>query len=418
MNGLRPIGSRRWIILLIGTVLALCIYYLNYSATFDEGEIDGETTLTLYGRIGAVLLMCAPLMPIHLSLKKIILCVFFFGISTISLLFAISKYGALNDTLFVNTLLQFPIFLALVGTRWSIDYARWLRFLCIALAVQIGIDTLIWQSGASLWQSLAFVGGMGNPSSFAIFCLVAVVFCVFHPLAGRARWALAAILAVGALMTQALFAIFGLIIIVGIWSVLSWRRVMGVMAGGLLLSLTSIMAAAISDNEGTRFIWHKLNSVGAMFGLVQYNTEDSASVGQRVEMHQRTFASINAEPDRLLWGHLDGLPYWPMDSQLLTYLGSFGGLMLLIFLTMHFGWMRLAWHHRRTDGGFAIIALLLFALIFCTNRILDYYPVATLYFLVSASVIRAALIDTSREMRRRENWAVANFGSQVRVLTE
>ena len=78
-----------------------------------------------------------------------------------------------------------------------------------------------------------------------------------------------------------------------------------------------------------------------------------------------------------------------MDSQLLSYLGSFGALMLALFVALHLLWHYRAWLVRHSDGGFAFVAMALFALNFATNRILEYFPLASLYFLLVAMCLRA-----------------------------
>jgi hypothetical protein len=238
---------------------------------------------------------------------------------------------------------------------------------------------------------MAFVGGVGNPSSFGLLCTIGLAFCVFHPRANHWRWVLAGVLAFGAIMSKALFAALAVALVTGVWMAKGWRRALtGASVGTLILMAALIPASGIGEDADTSFIAHKIKAAGALVGLVEYDVESSASVSQRVEMHQQTLSAIIAAPQGLLWGHLEGLPYWPMDSQLLTYLGSFGAATLLVFLMIHGFWTWRAWKMRNQDGGFAVVSLLLFGLIFTTNRVLDYFPIATLYFLVVATVLRTA----------------------------
>ena len=210
--------------LALGTLLALCVYYLNYGATFEEGEIQDGSLLTLLMRAAAVVSIVLALAPLRLRAGSALLCVALYLLSAISLLLAAAPRGGLNDTLFINTLLQLPVLLALAGTRWRVDHARWLRFLCAALAVQTVVDTAVWQAGGSLWLSMAFVGGVGNPSSFGLLSAIGLAFCVFHPQASSWRWPLGATLAFGAVMTKALFAVFAVALVAGVWMALGWRR--------------------------------------------------------------------------------------------------------------------------------------------------------------------------------------------------
>jgi hypothetical protein len=379
---------RRWVVA-GGTLLALCVYYLNYGTTFHEGEIQGGSSITLLARAVAVAAIVLALSPLRLYRGSALMCVGLYLLSATSLFLAAASHGGLNDTFFINTLLQLPVLLVVTGTRWRVDHAWWLRWLCCLLALQVLVDTVVWQAGASLWLSLAFIGGVGNPSSFGLLCTVGLAFCLFHPQAGRWRWLLAFTLAFGAVMTKALFAVLAVALLAAVWMAMGWRRALAGLVVGIIGTLTVVTLLIGGESESDLgFVGHKLSAAFALVGLMEYDLESSASVSLRVEMHEQTLNAIADAPQRLFWGHLDGLPYWAMDSQLLTYLGSFGALMLAAFLALHFGWTWRAWGQRRRDGGFALVSLLLFALIFTTNRVLDYYPVATLYFLIIATVLR------------------------------
>ena len=381
----------RWrqCLLYLGTVLALSVYYFNYDATFDEGDIRDAGPLTLLTRLSAVCLIVVGLLPLRLPSRSALMFAALYIYGATSLMLAAYLNGGLNDRFFFNTVMQLPVLLALVGTRWEIDYVRWLRAICEVLAVQVGIDFLIWESGQSLWLSEAFIGGLGNPSSFGLLCSIGLAFCIFHPLAGRVRWMLAIVLAIGALQTKALFAAFAVALVAGCWMVTVVRRTFVGVLIGLTIGLISVfLHSGVSDDGEISFLEHKLKAVGAALLLVEYDVESSASVSQRVEMHKQTFVEIAAAPFDLVWGHLGGLPYWPMDSQLLTYLGSFGIPFVGIFLLLHIHWTVCAWRVRHIDKGFGLLSLSIFGLIFVANRIFDYYPTAIIYFLIVASVLK------------------------------
>ena len=120
------------------------------------------------------------------------------------------------------------------------------------------------------------------------------------------------------------------------------------------------LGAADSDDPG--FVENKLRAAGAVLGFVSYDVDSSGSVAGRLEIHQRTYDAMRDQPWRVLVGHLQGQTYWPMDSQILTYFGSFGLAMLLAFLLIHTLWARRALLGARGDGGFGLVALLLFSM--------------------------------------------------------
>ena len=374
--------SRHWIALYLGSILALSVYYFNYGASFDEGQIEGASPLTMLFRILSIALIVWSLRPFNFRFNSLALLAILYFVSAISFILPIGASEDFNDILFLNTLLQLPVLIALSATTRKINHGRWLRLIAIVLALQVIIDAMIFYAGASLWLSEAFIGGVGNPSSFGFLCGLLVAFLLFHPSAGSMRWVFILILAAGVIMSKSLFAVVALGVVYLAWVFLSWRRI--------ILSAVAICAIAISivtllysiDFTQIAFIEHKLKAVGALVGLVDYDVDSSASVSQRVEIHQQIGTAIAQNPLSLIFGHLEGKQYWPMDSQILTYLGSFGALMVVVFVALHFIWLRYSLRNRNVDGVFSLIALILFGFIFLTNRILDYFPIAIIYFMI------------------------------------
>lgn len=372
----------------MGSVLALSVYYFNYGTSFDEGQIEGGSPFTMLLRLFSIVLVVWSLRPFHFQLNSLALLTILYVASATSFLLSIGISGSSNDILFFNTLLQLPVLIALSATTQKINYARWFRFIGGVLALQVIVDAMIWFTGASLWLSEAFIGGVGNPSSFGFLCSLLVAFFLFHPKAGPVRWVFVLILAAGVVMSKSLFAVMALGVVYIAWMLSSWRRI--------ILSVVTIGAVAVSiaallyntSFSQIVFIEHKLKAVGALIGLVDYDVDSSASVSLRVEIHQQTATAIAQDPLRLIYGHLEGKQYWPMDSQILTYLGSFGVIMLFVFLALYFVWLRYSIRNRSVDGIFCLSALLLFGLIFFTNRILDYFPMAIIYFIIISMAMR------------------------------
>lgn len=388
MKTIAIVQARRDSTLRFGLLLVLCVYYLNYSATFDEGKIEDASPLTMVIRLLSVVLIVWSLRPFKLPFDTSASLAVVYIASAASFLLSIGVAGSLNDGLFFNTLLQLPVLIALSATNRYVDYARCFRFIGIILVLQVIVDTAITVTDASLWLSEAFVGGVGNPSSFGFLCTLLVAFYVFHPQAGSWRGFFVLILSVGALMSKSLFAVIGLGIVYFFWMVCSWQRII---AGSLTIGVAAVSVVMLLGDVGEgqmSFILHKLRAAGALFGLVDYDVESSDSVSLRVQMHDQTFAAIANDPFRLLYGHLESTQYWPMDSQLLAYLGSFGILMLIAFAALHLLWLWRAIGRKKLDGGFAFFSLMLFGLIFATNRILDYFPIATIYFILISMAVR------------------------------
>jgi len=378
----RSLPKARWSLLLLGTLLLLSVYYLIYDSEFEEGSVEGVSPLALPLRAISVFLIASSLAPFRLRQRAPVALIVLYLLSACSLAIAIGFSGELNDRLFLNTILQLPVLWALCQTKWAIDHVRLLRFIGACLIVQSCIDLAVMMLGQSLWLSEAFVGGFGNPSSFGLACVVLSAFFLFHPEAGRCHLLKAVALSLAAIMSKSLFAVLCVGIIFIVWALRDIRRTL---AGAVALVFVAVgVNAWLSAHDEQLFILHKLSAAGAFVGLIDYDVDSATSVSARSDMHQRTFSAIADEPVRFVLGHLEGKVYWPMDSQALTYLGSFGIVMLFSFLALHATWMLCALRNRAVDGGFAFIALGVFGAIFLTNRILDYFPVATIYFLCIA----------------------------------
>lgn len=198
------------IALRIGLALSLSVYYLNYSTTFDEGQIDAAGPLTIIGRLLSVMLIVWSLKPFKWRFDVSALLVFLYIAAAISFFLSISISGEANDIFFINTLIQLPVLIALSATTQRVDHALWLKFVGIILALQVIGDILIGIFGGALWMSGAFIGGVGNPSSYGFLCTLLVAFYLFHPKAGSMRWLFALIISIGAFKSESLLSVVAL----------------------------------------------------------------------------------------------------------------------------------------------------------------------------------------------------------------
>lgn len=410
-------GKWRQRVLMLGSAMALSVYYLHYAAGsdnaagFENGDTGASSPLTLTAKLIAVTLIVLGLIPIRLRIDSAFALTALYCAALASFLGAWAIFGATNDTFFFNTVLQLPILLALSGTRTYLDYPKWFRFIVRLVAVQALLDIAVIATGRNLWGYGAFVGGVGNPSSFGLICVLGCAFCLMHPRAGRHRRPLAVWLAIAAIMTKSLFATLSIFVIALVWASRSWRRMIAsVILGCIAATAVSYFAFGAADEGDPSFVVRKMFAAAALVGFTRSDSDvsESGSISARLEIHERTYNAARQQPLQLLIGHFRGLVYWPMDSQILTYLGSFGLPILLAFLSIDLLWTYRAWRNPAADGGFGVLTMLLFTFIFLTNRILDYFPMASVYFLcVMASRRRDLSANASAgkfSVGQREPW--------------
>lgn len=373
--------KERLTLLKFGFAILFSVYYFNYMGSFSEGDLENTGPFATLFKFASVAIVFGALAPrFRIDCKSLLIGLY--GFFAISFLFSIVSGDLLNDVLFLNTLIQIPVFLAVTQSRWRIDFPALLRFIGFVLAVQIAIDTLIWQSEGSLWLSGAFIGGSGNPSAFGFECVLMLAFYLLHPFAGKRAFFMALVMLYGAVMTKSLFALLAAAMIIVVWALKRPRRTFYML--GLVTAVNIAASIYLSDmiENNLSFLQHKLSAVGSFVGAVDYDTTSALSVSLRQEIHDQTFGILYDEPWRFIVGHFSGLVYWPVDSQVLTYLGSFGGFALILFVLLHLHWLVRGYNCRKNDGYFSWYILLVFFAIFFTNRILDYFPIASLYFLI------------------------------------
>lgn len=385
---LRSLPKRRRFVLNLGFLIMLSVYYVNYGAGFHEGTIETMGLSFIVLKVIAVAMIFGALAP-RMQAHHIWLLVTLYGFYAVSYTLVMLIEGEYGDKLFLNTLIQIPVLVAIAQSRWKIDFPRLLHFIGLILAVQIGIDILILQNGSSLWVSQAYVGGAGNPSSFGIECVFMLAFYLLHPASDRRAFLMALLMFYGVVMTKSLFAALAAAVILFIWAIRRpWRLFLAI---GAVVTMVLVVLSHLEggDVDGDFvFLAHKISAAAAFVGVLDYSVESSHSVSTRGAMHEETFRALFDAPWRFMIGHFDGLTYWPMDSQFLTYLGSFGGVALISFLLLHILWIIYGYKLRKLDGGFCLIVFLIYSGIFLTNRILDYFPIASFYFFAIAIATR------------------------------
>lgn len=311
-----------------------------------------------------------------LALYTMMLFSFFFGV--------LYSGGIIKDLFFFNTF--FSIGYLLLDVRKIENFLNSL-LAGVTLSLLIGgcWDVYAWIGGFSLWDEKSFVGGVGNPSSFGFLCNICICWLLGSKQQREKLGSVISIIIVASLsalslMSFSMFSLLNLIMILSFFLFTSsFGKAMKIMLS-LLIVIASIMVSLDFDisifTQLISFVLHKLMGVGDFLGLIDYGVTAS-SVDVRVGIHQRAIHLFENDWLSMILGHPDKIVYDPNDSQYLTYALSFGIPLTLcfIFLNLYFLYLSVI-----INKKFYIMLFLSFLLIFTTNRILDYFPIAIIYF--------------------------------------
>lgn len=310
----------------------------------------------------------------------------------VSFLLAVISGGLIRDLLFLNTFFSIG-YLLLLNTKSIDSYLdSLLTGVTISLLTWGCWDVYAWIGGFSLWAEKSFVGGVGNPSSFGFLCNICICWLVGSQQLTRKLGRASSIIIISSLlilsvMSFSMFALLNLIMILSFFLFTS-SLVKATKTILFLLIVMAIILLVLDFDISTytalmRFILHKLMGVGDFLGLIDYGVTAS-SVDVRVGIHQRAIDLFQANWFSMIAGHPDAIVYDPNDSQYLTYALSFGIPVTLcfIFLNLYFLYLSVI-----IKKKFYILLFLSFLLIFTTNRILDYFPIAIIYFSAISGLI-------------------------------
>ena len=360
--------------LIAAAILILSNYYYFYFYDFAQGQILGSNSAWFLTKIMALMIFYSLLLSPVLR----------------------TRFRAVDIILFL-TLCYFLIIILLRRMVWDTGggYMVFNMFMCvipffifernknigrifffldaclIILILQVFIDTSIFLYGSSLWENNAFIGGMGNPSSFGIICSIFLAYNLFLSSNKLFKLIVSTVLLYGILMTSSMMSLFMAVLVIFTW-IWTLKKTYFL----ILLVLSVLIAIYTYEHLLSNHLIYKLHS------LFLLDVDDpSRSVSLRIENYDLFFDQlINNFMKVLLWGYDDTF-YYIADSQYLTFIGNFGLLFSLIFFATYIWYGLIAYRMKNMFGYFSVLVLVIFMLVFFTNRILDYYPVPLILFL-------------------------------------
>jgi hypothetical protein len=374
------VGALPAIGLFIAALAVLGNYYYLYFVSFEQGASEGGWQFSLLKVVG--LLLTYPLL-LSTRLRTTMIAqefmlLMFFTLTLVIYIFKVLFLGG-GDIMFLNTVLCAVPFLVF---RLNGNIRRVVLFLecCLfILAMQVLADTVVYRTDMSLWENKAFIGGLGNPSSFGLLCNLFVGYLLFYRRRSITSSLYFATLAYGVFMTSSMLAFLMLCAVLAIWGVSRLSMAKLVAAMGIVL-----IALVAGEKLFSEHLGYKLQSARSV--LDGSTDSQSASVSLRLAAHQEYAGQFAEHPFEALSYGFDSQPYIWYDSQVLTYLSSYGVFPSALFFLAVFGLAVRAMLASSPLSRFVAVSLMLFLVTFTTNRILDYYPIPLFLFLLTATL--------------------------------
>lgn len=360
-------------------VLAFSVYYLLYFYSFSQGmSIDSGTEINTI-KVLSILCLVGAFFTCRIRLSSFdLLYLLFVVLSAVSYVISGIVYG-FNDTLFLNYLVFSLCYPFLVSKEAEQKIFFSYKVICFIVMVQVFIDMFLNLVQVTLWDGGLYVGGLGNPTSFGFVC----TFCLAYVNLGsagfseRAKILLTIIYMFAVLNTGALSPIFLSVVIL----IVTFLKKGNFLRKFILVSLalgSLLFFLFIAKIEGG-FLVNKVNALLYYIGLSDFEA-GSISVSVRAENMSLAIRFLQDAGTQLFFGHYQGLTYYPIDSQYITLLLSFGLVVFLYFIFFNLiAVCKIGLNKKYEKRGFIFLGLLLFFLIFINNRVLDYFPLGYIF---------------------------------------
>jgi len=358
--------------LIVSAVLVLCNYYYFYLFDFNQGSPEGVPFWYNYTKIVALFILypiiLKPIVKIKFNYTE---CLIFLSLFYSVVILSIKNvYWNNESAMFINFLMcSLPILLL----RANEDVRLILFFLdacLVVLIVQVTLDQYIYYFGYSLWDKGLFIGGLGNPSSFGFLCNIFIAYCLFFKQRSLLSTMAILVLLYGVVMTSSLMPVM----------LASGIIIANYLKKGqyLYLIISIVCVGAFFESILSEYLIYKIAS---LLGLASSESvEGSRSISLRYDIHYDFYTRLAENFTEIMFFGYSETAYHIADSQYLTYFGSVGviGASLFFIAIIH-----AATSSYKCEHGFGLfVVFFLYLLIFLTNRILDYYPIALFLFIM------------------------------------
>lgn len=351
-------------------IFSLYYIFFVYQDNFINGELNASSFIINFFKLIFIIWFYLQLLICFRPIIQYQKLFSFILLFTLPLLYFLIKFFiGINDFLIFNYLIFVPIiFLNYDNSTILFNKLTWIVFF------QIIIDLIIHNYfDLSLWSNNAFVGGLGNPSTFGITCCLCLLFSLnFHKNSNK-YFILRLILVVGGFLTQSMLTF--------IWMplILIFMRPR-FFVPFLVLTLLSFFAFYNNIDD---LNFHVLYKIRSLFNDGIFDNINSYSILNRVDWFNNHIYRIKSGELSLLYGDIGDYGFISGDSQFLGIL-SLGGFPLLFgfLFFLFFSFLNYRGCKRsRSEFKLRIISFSILFSFFSFNRALEYFPFALVFFL-------------------------------------
>jgi hypothetical protein len=352
----------------IGIIVAFNLLIVNYFFNFEEGFTSSGTQLRFILKILSIIFICnffKKTKPSFNTLNKLLLL--FFILSSLLILIRLPFLSSI-DKQFINVYLTLPILLGF-GPNNEEEFNGVDRLILFSFGFWFLLDTYFFLTSSSIWSSGAFIGGVGNPSSYG-FILIYIYEVAIKIIRKKSiRFYIRSLVVISLFLTQALMPILLFFLLQFIK--LKKRYI-----------FTSLVLFFIIASKIEYFLEFLPDAYWKykLVKLIDFTKDlDVSNASKSISVRIDFFESVKllfSDPYNFLFGGVNNTYYNFGDSQIVTYITSFGIPLFILFVILMFG---LYYKSRNTKLKYFVIS---FILILFTNRIIDYWPVPVLIFLV------------------------------------
>lgn len=352
----------------IGILLSFNLLLVNYLFDFNEGNINSGTAIRFFLKFLSIVIICnffKNKKPSLSILNKLLLSFFLF--SGLLILIRLPFLSSI-DKQFINVFLTLPILFGF-GPKNVKEFNEVDRLILFSFGFWFLLDTYFFLTSSSIWSSGAFIGGVGNPSSYG-FILIYIYEVAIKIIRKKSiRFYIRFLVVISLFLTQALMPIL-------LFFLIQFIKLKKIYLFTILVSFFVLFSKIEYFLEFLPDAYWKYKLVK----LIDFSKDlDVSNASKSISVRIDFFESFNllfSDLYSILFGGVNNTYYNFGDSHIVTYITSFGIPLFILFVISMFG---LYFKSRNTKLKYFVIS---FILILFTNRILDYWPVPVLIFLV------------------------------------